>query len=289
MAETWQKLDIDVDFNPTGESDPMIEYFFPFFKRVAEDNRLALVTVDWVGCPACFSESEYIRTLGTLPGRYDGNGVEMAFGSLHWRSPEGFRYTNPDLIDVVNPSYKLFHQMTGRHEQVYGGRRNVETFTANPPNWRPKFPQLFFIDGREISAVGIEMLTSLYESGHLFHPFIQPPNAGGDPWVRSGDLNFTDDLVRRAVWNALGPQAVLLQLNNFHLYRAPGDRNEDFMKDAMLASCDHVVEQFEAQPETPQLSFRYERFRDTDARTRLPAIEQLEPVAADAVDSDGAH
>ena len=224
-----------------------------FLRAVAENDELALISVDWTGCPACGTGSPYIKTLAKLPDRYKTRDVR--FGYLYWRDP----LLSDDLRPVVTQSYKLFLHLTASEKQLFGGARPVETFTAFPPNWRPKFPQLFFLDGTRSSTNTIKTLKVLQIGGTLFHPEKEVQGTG--TLCLSGDLKLTEPIVRSALDHGVPEKALLLQMTNYHLYRAAGDHDEDFVKDLFLQTCDRVVSQFERPRVNPAICFRFERER----------------------------
>ena len=227
-----------------------------FIEELSDHNKLGFVSVDWGGCLACGADSAYITALNKLPRRYRKHNFSFAY--IQWRDPGVYP---PDFKAAITPQYKLFLHLTAAKSQLYGGGRKVETFTDIDENWRPKFPQLFALDGSRISASRIRALQKLHSADLLFHPSLGKVPGGGKTCY-SGDLRLGDFAVRHAVQNALADDSVLLQFTNFHLYRASGDRNSDFVKTAFFNSCDCVVDQFLKQPEIPEMCHRFERPRD---------------------------
>ncbi len=57
----------------------------------------------------------------------------------------------------------------------------------------------------------------------------------------------------------MGDGGLLLQLVNEHLYRKPGDKNEDFMLLSFLETTACAIKQFQCSPEFPEVCFRFER------------------------------
>lgn len=269
MADTlgWRIIDGGFD-DPEVTPGPLA-----FLRTLAERDRLGFITVDWEGCPACVGGSSiYIATLQKLPGRYCEMfpKVGIDYGSIHWR--QSYDPDNPDgpptFKNVVEQSYKAFLWMTAHKRQRYGGHRVVESFRDIPGFIRPKFPQLFFLDGFHIAVDRIDDLIKLHTAGDLFHPYEVLDEEYAIAGCYSGDLQFTKANVVDAVTGALADglardKSLLLQLTNFNMYSAAGDKNDDFMKELFLDSCDCVVSQFANRPENPANCIRFERSRDS--------------------------
>lgn len=256
---------------------------FSFLANAYSDQALGIISIDWGGCPACLEESPYVAFRNSLPFRWQGRSADLMYGICTWRKT----VSPPDFSEPVHRSYKLLQYALRTHEQRYGGCKTFETFTNldEPSYWRPKFPQLVFIDGQDIDIARLNELSDLHTDGKLWAPFYgnfetnslfdylsvekgRLDSAELDDKERaelkamrraqSGDLQIVNDDTRRAV-GAMLANALLLQLTNYNLYNADGDPPAGFMLSETIDSCDCVVTQFETDRLAQTNCFRFDR------------------------------
>ncbi len=236
---------------------------------LGNDPTLYVISVDWVGCGACGSPSSpYLAARDALPARYRNRDPLPRFGTIDWRLADSFG-------EPAIQSYKLLLYLTRTKKQLLGGGRSVETFTNldETAYWRPKFPQLFFIDGRRIDQDVLRLLNS----DDTFHDYVdslvlspllshheQIVNAesvmDSTNRVLSGDLKLGFSDVRDRLACCIdSTTGVLVQLTNYNMYRADGDRPEDFVTDEFYKSCDCVIDRFYAGAMEPADCVAFDR------------------------------
>lgn len=238
-------------FKPLNE----LHYLFDFLAGgLAGNPTLYVISIDWVGCGACGTpDSPYLAVRDSLPARYRDCDPPPRFGLIDWRLAASFS-------EPVIQSYKLFLYLTRTKKQLFGGARLVETFTNldEAAYWRPKFPQLFFIDGRKIDKdtlrslisddVFYQFVGSLSDSPLLSHQdqIVDSGNLmASTKRVLSGDLKLDyPNIIDRLSGCIDADVGVLMQLTNFNMYKADGDNPDDFVADAFYKSCDCVIDRF---------------------------------------------
>lgn len=209
-----------------------VKSMLEMLENIAENGLLGMISVDWLGCFACNLGSPYVRSVEALA---EAHSSTMSSGRVLWRGEvldqtDGFN--NP-----VTWSYQLFHEMTRSGRQWFGGNRPVETFTNRDEYFRPKFPQLFFLDGSKIDRDHLHTIRQFEARSDLFY--------------RAADLRIghkPPGNLENAI-NAVFPDAsILLQLTNYNLYRDAND--QDFHQGSFDQSAAQLLEAF-AVPDRP--------------------------------------
>jgi len=229
MANIYE-LRADEGLNQPGTNPNVqpLKSILEFLGEIHAGGQLGVISVDWEGCFACVHDSEYVEAFGNLASN---DLLNAQYGRIYWRNGEDGQFDG--FEEPVNWGYQLFVEMARTKTQWFGGGRTVETLTDRDHYFRPKFPQVFFLDGSRINIDVLSFIKQAEASGELF-------------WGRS-DLRIgtkpPNDL-QNALSAVLADDALLLQLTNYNLYEDENDQK--FRPTEFAAMIELVKNAFEA-------------------------------------------